>query len=133
MLAWARQVQDRVGASSVKWGIRAVVTIALILLIISLPRLLLLLQKIRLARSPGQAPQLAASIWYERMLRRIAKLGWTKSPAQTPEEFASIIIDDKIQQQVSVFTEHYERARFGNSAEDASRLPELYEEIKSAK
>lgn len=133
MLGWARRVQDRVGASSVKWGIRAVVTIALILLIISLPRLLLLLQKIRLARSPGQAPQLAASIWYERMLRRIAKLGWTKSPAQTPEEFASIIIDDKIQQQVSVFIEHYERARFGNSAEDASRLPELYEEIKSAK
>jgi hypothetical protein len=133
MLGWARRVQDRVGASGVKWGIRAVVAIALVLLIISLPRLLLLLQKIRLARSPRQAPQLAASIWYERMLRQTAKLGWTKSPAQTPDEFASLISDRKIQHRVSDFTEHYERARFGNSAEDASRLPELYEEIKSAK
>ena len=133
MLAWARRFQDRVGASSVKWGLRAVVMIALLLLIISLPRLLLLLQKVRLARSPRQAPQLAASIWYERMLRQTAKLGWTKSPAQTPDEFASVITDQKIQHHVSDFTEHYERARFGNSAEDASRLPELYEEIKSAK
>ncbi|MGH9514233.1 MAG: transglutaminase TgpA family protein [Terriglobales bacterium] len=132
-LAWARQVQDRVGASGVKWGIRAVFAIALLLLIISLPRLLLLLQKIRLARSPGRAPQLAASIWYERMLRQTAKLGWTKSPAQTPDEFASVITDQKIQHRVSDFTEHYERARFGNSAEDASRLPGLYEEIKSTK
>jgi transglutaminase-like putative cysteine protease len=133
MLAWARRVQDRVGASGVKWGIRAVVAFALVLLIICLPRLLLLLQKIRLARSPRQAPQLAASIWYERMLRQTAKLGWTKSPAQTPDEFASAITDQKIQHRVSDFTEHYERARFGNSAEDASRLPELYEEIKTAK
>ncbi len=133
ILAWARRVQDRVGASSVRWGIRAVVAIALILLIISLPRLLLLFQTIRLAHSPRQAPQLAASIWYERMLRQTAKLGWTKSPAQTPEEFASVITDQKIQHHVSDFTEHYERARFGNSAEDASRLPELFEEIKTAR
>ncbi len=133
MLAWARRIQDSAGASSVKWGVRAVVTIALVLLIISLPRLLLLLQKIRLARSPRQAPQLAASIWYERMLRRTAKLGWKKSPAQTPEEFASVITDQKMQHRVSDFTHHYERARFGNSAEDASRLPELYEEIKTSR
>jgi transglutaminase-like putative cysteine protease len=133
MLAWARRVQYRVGASSVKWGIRAVVGIALVLLIISLPRLILLLQKVRLARSPRQAPQLAASIWYERMLRQTAKLGWTKSPAQTPDEFASVITDQKIQHRVSDFTDHYERARFGNSAEDASRLPDLYKEIKTSK
>jgi protein-glutamine gamma-glutamyltransferase len=133
MLAWARRVQDRVGASSVKWGVRTVVAVALLLLIISLPRLLLLSQRIRLARRPRQAPQLAASIWYERMLRQTAKRGWRKSPAQTPEEFVSVISDHKIQHHVSDFTEHYERARFGNSAEDASRLPELYEEIKTAK
>jgi protein-glutamine gamma-glutamyltransferase len=133
ILAWANRIQNRVGASSVKWGIRAVAAIALILLIISVPRLLLLLQKIRLAHSPRQAPQLAASIWYERMLRRTAKLGWTKSPAQTPDEFASVISDEKIQHRVSDFTEHYERARFGNSAEDASRLPDLYEEIKTSR
>jgi transglutaminase-like putative cysteine protease len=133
MLDWAKRVQDRIGASSVKWGIRATVAIALVLLIISLPRLLLLSQRIRLARSPHQAPQQGASIWYERMLRQTAKLGWTKSPAQTPNEFAAIITDEKIQHHVSDFTERYERARFGNSAEDASRLPELYEEIKAAR
>jgi len=133
MLAWARRVQDRAGASSVKWGMRTVVAAALILLMISLPRLLLLLQKIRLARRPRQAPQLAASIWYERMLRQTAKRGWKKSPTQTPGEFASAISDQKIQRRISDFTEHYERARFGNSAEDASRLPELYEEIKTTR
>jgi len=133
ILAWARRTQDRVGASSVKWGLRTVTAVALFLVIISIPRLLLLFQKIRLARTPRQAPQLAASIWYERLLRQTAKRGWTKSPSQTPEEFAAVITDDKTKGQVSDFTEHYERARFGNSAEDASRLPELYEEIKTAK
>jgi transglutaminase-like putative cysteine protease len=133
MLAWARRVQDRVGASSVKWGSRAVGAIAVVLLIISLPRLLLVLQKLRLAHKPRQAPQLAASIWYERMLRQTGKLGWKKSPAQTPEEFASGITDQKMQHRVADFTEHYERARFGNSPEAASRLPELYEEIKTSK
>jgi transglutaminase-like putative cysteine protease len=133
MLTWARHVQDRIGASSVKWRVRTIMTVALILLILSLPRLFLLFQQIRLARSPRRAPQLAASIWYERMLRQTAKRGWTKSPAQTPEEFAEIITDQKIQHHVSDFTEHYERARFGNSAEDASCLPELYEEIKTSK
>jgi len=32
---------------------------------------------------------------------------------------------------VAQFTRHYEHARFGDSAEDARRLPELYEEISS--
>jgi hypothetical protein len=30
---------------------------------------------------------------------------------------------------VELFTEHYERARFAESVEDAQRLPELYQEI----
>jgi hypothetical protein len=133
LLAWARRIQDRVGNSGVKWGLRAVAAAALILLLISLPRLILLFQKIRLARRPRQAPQLAASIWYERLLRQTAKRGWKKSPSQTPEEFAAAITDHKVKGRVLDFTEYYERARFGNSAEDASRLPELYEEIKSAR
>jgi protein-glutamine gamma-glutamyltransferase len=133
LLAWARRAQDRLGASTVKWGVRTVVAVALCLLIISIPRLLLLFHKIRLAQRPRQAPRLAASIWYERMLRQTAKRGWKKSPAQTPDEFASVITDNKIKRHVSDFTEHYERARFGNSAEDVSRLPELYEEIKTTK
>jgi hypothetical protein len=30
---------------------------------------------------------------------------------------------------VELFTEHYERARFAESVEDALKLPELYEEM----
>ncbi len=133
MLAWARRTQDRIGASSVKWGVRTVVAVALLLLVLNLPRLLILSQKLRLARRPTRAPQLAASIWYERLLRHTAKRGWKKAPSQTPEEFAALISDDKIKGRVLDFTAHYERARFGNSAEDASRLPAIYEEIKAAK
>lgn len=133
MLRWARHIEDRAGASTVKWGIQTVVAVSVFLLIISIPRLVVLAQKIRIARRPQQAPQMAASIWYERMLRQTAKRGWKKSPSQTPEEFVSAIPDRKMQDHVSGFTGHYERARFGNSAEDASRLPALYEEIKSAR
>ena len=133
ILAWARRSQDRVSAASLKWGVRTVIAVALFLLIISFPRLLVLSQKLRFARHPRRAPQLAASIWYERLLRQTAKRGWEKSPSQTPEEFAAVISDDKIKGHVLDFTEHYERARFGNSAEDASRLPELYEEIKTSR
>ena len=133
ILEWARRQQERIGDSTVKWGTRVVIAVIVLLVIISIPRLLVLVQKIRLARRPQRSPQLAASIWYERMLRQAAKRGWKKAPAQTPEEFASIIADPAIKKRVIGFTEHYERARFGNSAEDASHLPELYEEIKSAR
>jgi hypothetical protein len=33
---------------------------------------------------------------------------------------------------VARFTQVYESARFGNSAEDVKRLPELYEEVETA-
>lgn len=133
LLRWARAAEDRIGASTVRWGIRAVIVVALFLFLFTVPRLLILLQKVRLARRPRQSPQRAASIWYERMLRQTAKRGWKKSPEQTPGEFLSSIDDAAIKNRVVNFTEHYERARFGNSAEDASALPELYEEIKSAR
>lgn len=133
ILDWARREQEQIGASTFKWGTRIIVAALLLLLIVSIPRVLLLLQKIQLARKPRKSPHLAASIWYERMLRQTAKRGWIKNPAQTPEEFASIIVDPAIRKRVIGFTEHYERARFGNSAEDASQLPELFQEIKNAR
>jgi hypothetical protein len=34
---------------------------------------------------------------------------------------------------VERFTRGYERARFGNSAEEATKLPELFEKIKSSR
>ena len=133
LLAWARRTQDGIGASAVTWGLRVVIAVVILLVLFSLPRLLMLLGRLRLARHPRQSPQLAASLWYERMLRQTAKQGWKKSPAQTPLEFAALIADRQLQSRVSGFTKHYERARFGNSAEDAEHLPELYQEIKSAR
>jgi hypothetical protein len=133
MLAWARRVQDAASSSVVRWGTRILVIATILLLVLSVPRLLVFAGKLRLAHRPRRSPQLAASIWYERMVRQAAKRGWKKSPAQTPEEFASQITDVNVKDRVVNFTEHYERARFGNSVDDAAELPELYEEIKSAR
>jgi hypothetical protein len=133
ILIWARRTQDRVGRSTVKWGLRALGAFFLLLLAFSVPRLAALARRLRFARRPRTAPQIAASIWYERMLRRVSRLGWEKSPAQTPAEFVSAIEDSQLRARISHFTEHYEKARFGGSADEASHLPELYEEIKNSR
>jgi hypothetical protein len=86
-------------------------------------------QRARTSRDPQRAPTSAASFWYLRMLRRLARHGIRKSPAQTPAEFTSSIADIRLREDVAVFTEHYQRARFAGSVEDAERLPELYEEM----
>jgi hypothetical protein len=132
-LAWARRVQERIGSSAVKWVLRAFAALLLVTFATSVPRLLTLLRKFRLARRPERAPQMAASMWYQRMLKILARRGWQKSLAQTPEEFASAIRDEQLKQRVTTFTEHYENARFGGSPEEASRLSEIYQEIKRAR
>jgi hypothetical protein len=83
----------------------------------------------RVAAHPEKSPQVAATIWYQRMTRRVARQGWRKTPVQTPSEFVTAIGDDGLRQRVARFTERYENARFGDSAQDAQQLPELYEEI----
>jgi protein-glutamine gamma-glutamyltransferase len=133
MLGWARKTQDRIGESTVKWGMRALALFFIGLVIAAIPQIVTLVRRFRLARRPQQSPQQAASIWYERMLRQTARRGWNKSPAQTPEEFVSTIGEPQLKTKVLAFTEHYEKARFGKSPEEASRLPELYEEIKASR
>jgi transglutaminase-like putative cysteine protease len=133
ILAWARRTEDRMGNSAVKWTLRTLGAISLLLFLVSTPRLLVWFRRSRLARRPQSAPRVAASIWYERMLRQAARRGWPKAATQTPEEFAASISDSKLKDRVSGFTERYEQARFGNSADDAARLPDLYEEIKSGR
>jgi transglutaminase-like putative cysteine protease len=131
MLAWASKTEDQIGDSTVKWGVRALAVFFIGLVVACIPRMLGLVRRFRIARRPQKSPQMAASIWYERMLRQTARRGFEKSPAQTPEEFAAAIADPKLKEKVYGFTEHYENARFGASAEEASRLPELYEEVRS--
>jgi transglutaminase-like putative cysteine protease len=132
-LAWARRVQGRVGTSALKWVLRAFAAFLLLILAAGIPRLLATLSRFRLARRPERAPQMAASIWYQKMLKVLARRGWQKVPAQTPEEFAAAIRDEQLKQRVTTFTEHYENARFGGSPEEASRLSEIYQEIKRAR
>jgi transglutaminase-like putative cysteine protease len=132
MLNWARKTQDQIGQSTVKWGMRALALFFIGLVIAAVPRMIALARRFRLARRPRKSPQAAATIWYERMLRQTARRGWNKTPAQTPEEFISTIGEAQLKSKVLTFTEHYEKARFGKSPEEASRLPELYEEIKAS-
>ncbi len=133
ILDWARRIEDRIGDSTVKWGLRALAALVLALLAASIPRLMLFVRRFRVARRPQRSPQIAATIWYERMLRQAAGRGWEKSPAQTPEEFVVVISDPHLQKRVANFIQHYESARFGKSSEDAEQLPMLYEEIKSSR
>jgi hypothetical protein len=133
LLDWARRTEDRIGDSTVKWGLRALAALVLALVAASVPRVMQLVRRFRVARRPERSPQVAATIWYERMLKQTAGRGWEKSPAQTPEEFAVEISDRELQRRVVNFVEHYESARFGKSAEDAEQLPALYEEIKDSR
>ncbi|MBZ5703957.1 MAG: DUF3488 and transglutaminase-like domain-containing protein [Acidobacteriia bacterium] len=128
----ARLAQDTMSQSPGRWSVGAVLATGLVLLLANARRIWHALRRRRLAARPEKAPRLAATIWYERMTHRVARLGWRKSPAQTPAEFVTCIENDLVRDRVAQFTRHYEHARFGDSAEDASRLPELFEEISTA-
>jgi hypothetical protein len=133
LLGRARTMQERVGRSTVLWGQRVLVLFLIAMIVAAVPRAIAFVRKLRLTKRPERAPQLAATLWYERMLHFVARQGWEKSPAQTPTEFLSVIQDDQLRASVARFTERYENARFGNSAEEASHLPELFDEVKSAR
>ncbi|HWH58358.1 MAG TPA: DUF3488 and transglutaminase-like domain-containing protein [Terriglobales bacterium] len=90
----------------------------------------LALRRFRLARKPHLEPHSAATIWYARLLKLLARRGISKSPAQTSQEFIGKISSAAVRRQVELFTVHYERARFGDSPEDAERLPELYRNLE---
>jgi protein-glutamine gamma-glutamyltransferase len=105
------------------------VLLALLLALPFAPRAWRGFQRTRALRHPQRAPRTSASFWYQRMLKMMARRGVRKEPSQTAEEFVSSIPDPRMRHDVELFTEHYERARFAESVEDAQRLPELYEEI----
>jgi transglutaminase-like putative cysteine protease len=129
LVARMRQTYHRAQESPREWGGGAVLVLAGIVVLLNLRRLWRAWRTRRLARNPERAPQAAASIWYDRMTRRLSRRGWRKAPAQTPQEFVAAIQEPSLQRSVAAFTAHYERARFGESAEDAKKLPELYDEI----
>jgi len=130
LLERARHVEAKAEGSPRPIGGMALGVIALLVMLLNLGRLRRMVRVQRLMRNPASAPQAAASIWYGRMLRSLGRRGWRKSPEQTPKEFVEIVADPALHAPLAEFTDHYERARFGNSAQDAQALPEIYEEIR---
>jgi transglutaminase-like putative cysteine protease len=129
LLAAARRTQRTVSDSPVKWSLTGAAMAMLLVFAANTRTLWRAFRNRRLAARPEKSPRMAATIWYERMTRMLARKGWPKSPAQTPAEFLICIQDDAMREPIAKFTQHYESARFGGSAEHAQRLPELYDEI----
>ena len=132
MLKWARSKQDRVEHSPGRWAVFGAAITLVLLLLGNLGRIARLLHEKWLAAHPERSPEQAAAMWYRRMARALARRGVEKPAAQTPQEFVEKIEDSRLRGPVARFTQVYESARFGNSIDDAQRLPELYEEIEMA-
>jgi protein-glutamine gamma-glutamyltransferase len=133
MLASARRLRHRMVLAPNAWTAAGIGFVVLLLLTVNGKTLWSTISALRLAAHPERAPQRAASIWYERMTRTMARRGWRKLPTQTPAEFAESIHDAALQRAITEFTECYEQARFAQSADDAKRLPGLYEEISAGR
>src|SRR5713101_8375832 len=131
MLDWLRRRQGQVEHSPGRWGGIVLGILALFAVLGNAGRISRMIRAWHLRAYPEQSPELAATMWYQRMARSLARRGWRKSTAQTPAEFIRVIGDEQLRQRVAQFTEAYELARFGNSTDDARRLSELYEEVES--
>jgi protein-glutamine gamma-glutamyltransferase len=132
MLKWARRSQDRVEDAPARWALIGLAIAAALLILRNMGRLARWLHQQRLGAHPERSPEQAAAMWYRRMARTLARRGMEKTAAQTPQEFVQKITDPRLRVPVAQFTEVYESARFGNSADDARLLEDLYEEVASA-
>jgi len=132
LLRWARRSQEHVERSPRRWGVFGVGIALGLLLVANLGSIVRWFQERWLRAHPERSPEQAATLWYERMARTVARTGVKKSAALTPHEFVHKISDERLRSPVARFTDVYELARFGNSAEDAQRLPELYEAVELA-
>lgn len=129
LLAALRRVHSYLTGLSVRQGLSVALGVLLIGLVLNIGRIRLALRRQGLASHPERSPRAAAEIWYERMVDVAARQGWRKPVTHTPEEFVEEIEDADLRQQVALFTENYEWARFGGSGDHARRLPELYREV----
>jgi hypothetical protein len=104
----------------------------LLLLLGNAGRVVRMIRARKLRSHPERSPHEAAAMWYERMAKYLAGRGLKKSESQTAHEFLRLIEDEKLKRPVERFTDAYESSRFGSSAEDAKRLPELYKDVELA-
>jgi hypothetical protein len=129
MVSIATRVRAQIADHPLKWACSAVVFAVFVSFATTASGWSRVLSRRNLSNNPEKSPRAAASIWYERMLRKAARKGWQKLPTQTPLEFLALIEDEKAHERIGKFTESYERARFGGSPEEAASLEELYREI----
>jgi len=132
LMAAASRTQGKVAKRPARWIGLGLVAAVVLALVSDGRRCLQFFRRMKLSARPSKAPRVVAAIWYERMIRKVARKGWRKMPAQTPAEFIRCIEDPMIRGKVAKFTARYENARFGGSTEDASSLPQLYDEISNA-
>jgi len=132
LLNWARKSQRGVAHSPGRWLGGSLAVVLLWLLLANVARIVRMIRRRRLQARPERSPDQAAAMWYERMARYLARRGVQKATTQTAQEFVRVIEDEQLRMRVRQFTDAYESARFGNSPDDARRLPGLYEEVELA-
>ncbi len=132
LLRWAQRSQRGVEHSPGRWLGGSLVVALLWLVMGNAARIARMIRTRRLQAHPERSPDQAATMWYERMARFLARRGVQKSTTQTAQEFVCVLEDERLRAPVGRFTDAYESARFGNSADDAMKLPELYEEVELA-
>ena len=132
MLTRARHAQQSFSNSPRRWSGVAIVSCLILLVAANFRNLRHWMKERALTAHPEAAPSRAAALWYQRMLKWLGRQGWKKTEVQTPQEFLTCIEDPLTRKRVGDFTRAYEAARFGESSEEARRLPELYEEMISA-
>jgi hypothetical protein len=132
MLKWARRSQDRVEHSPARWAVIGLGVALAFLLLANFGRIARALHEKWVSARAQRSPEQAAAMWYGRMLRSLARRGVEKPAAQTAQEFVDRIDNATLREPVARFTQVYESARFGNSTDDAQRLPELCEEVELA-
>jgi protein-glutamine gamma-glutamyltransferase len=132
MLTWARRSQERVENAPRRWMLIGGGVVLALAWLANLGRMARFLHENWLGSHPERSPEQAAAIWYQRMTRVLAREGIGKSAAETPQEFAGKIRNLRLRLPVEHFTNVYESARFGNSSQDARRLPELFEQVQAA-
>jgi protein-glutamine gamma-glutamyltransferase len=132
LLSWARRTEKGAERSPGRWFGGGVTFAFLLLGLINVSWIARMIRMRRLRAHPERSPDQAAAMWYERMAKYLARRGVRKSTNQTAQEFVRVIEGANLRAQVERFTEAYESARFGNSSDDARRLPELYKEVELA-
>jgi protein-glutamine gamma-glutamyltransferase len=130
LVSWARKSEWRVAGAQRRWLGGSLALAFVLIVLANSARLLRRIRVRRLRTHPESSPQQAATIWYERMIRYLARRGLQKSKSATAQELTSSVKDTRLQERVRQFSEAYESARFGNSAEDAGRLPQLLKEVE---